>query len=107
MLDVVALARRPVYLEPVIFAILDGQGRWDPAPLVRRICAGQVPLLVLAIPIEPLSEFSWNGQPWWPPRVMRALRARMQFSAIRAGRWLYTPTADPAPGTAGTPPSGC
>jgi hypothetical protein len=88
-LDVVVLAHRPVLLEPVAFAMLDTRNLWDPTPLVRSICSGQVSLVIVRIPLEPLSQFTWNGMPWWPPEVMRALVQRMRLDGQVGSRLLY------------------
>lgn len=90
-LDVVVLGGHPVELEPVIFAVLETQAQWNPEPLIRRICAGQISMLVLGAPIDSVAGLTWNGQPWWPPRVMRALQERMRPYGQRAGRFLYVP----------------
>ena len=91
-LDEVVLAGRPVVLEPVIFALLENHGGWDPEPMVRSICTGEVSLLVLGAPIETVAADAPNGESWWPPRVMRALRDRMQPGGELAGRFLYAPS---------------
>jgi hypothetical protein len=90
-LDVVVLAGRPVLLEPVIFAILDKQGRWDAQPLAERVCAGRIPLVVLGFPIDAVAQYVPYGQPWWPPRVMHAMQTCMQPVGQLAGRYLYAP----------------
>jgi hypothetical protein len=90
-LDVVVLAGRPVLLEPAAFAMLDSQKLWDPQPLVRSICGGQVSLVIVRVPLKPLSDFRWNGMPWWPPEVMQALLQRMRLAGQRGGRLLYVP----------------
>jgi hypothetical protein len=90
-LDVVVLGGRPVLLEPVIFGILERQGQWDPQPMVGRICSGEVQLLVLGFSLEAVAEYAPYGQPWWPPRVMRALQNCMEPAGQCAGRFLYVP----------------
>jgi len=90
-LDVLVLSGRPVLLEPVIFSILERQGTWDPDPLVRQICAGEVRLVVLGFPMDAVAQYAPYGEPWWPPRVMRALQDCMQPAGQRAGRFLYVP----------------
>jgi hypothetical protein len=92
-LDVVVLARRPIMLEPVIFSILERQGQWDSEPLVRRICSGEVRLLVLAFPIAAVAAYAPYREPWWPPSVMSALQDCMRPDGQRAGRFLYTPAS--------------
>jgi len=94
-LDVVVLADRPVLLEPVIFGIFSRQGSWDAAPLVRRICDGDVRLLVLQLPLERVADEAPFGEPWWPEAVARALQARMQPVGNVADRLLYAPSAAP------------
>jgi hypothetical protein len=102
-MDVVVLAGRPVLLEPLIFGILERQGAWDPSPLVRSICAGQVQLLVLNGPLSSAAEYAPFGVPWWPEPVIRALQARMQPAGELAGRLLYQPAPDSAGATLAPP----
>lgn len=90
-MDVLVLADRPILLEPVIFGILQRQGMWNPAPLVRSVCDGDVKLLVLEVPLPTLAEYAPFGVPWWPEPVIRALQARMQPIGQLAGRQLYAP----------------
>jgi hypothetical protein len=89
-LDVIPLADRPVLLEPVIYSILAEEGQWDARPLVARICAGEVGLLVLDQPLEaepPL--YTRFGT--WPRPVLQALRETMVPEGRQAGRFLYVP----------------
>src|SRR5204862_2516389 len=51
-LDIVALAGREILLEPYIFSLLNQEGKWEAAPVVRQICTGQIGLLVLDHPLE-------------------------------------------------------
>jgi hypothetical protein len=99
-MDVLVLADRPVLLEPVIFGILQRQGAWDPRPLVRSICAGEVSLLVLEVPLPTMAEYAPFGVPWWPEPVIRALQARMAPAGGLGGRLLYVPSSAPATASA-------
>jgi hypothetical protein len=89
-MDVVVLADRPVLLEPVLFSLFELDGRWSSAPLVRRICAGDVSLLVLNRSLESIGPMF--GEPVWPPSVLTALRQRMAPAGRMADRYLYTPS---------------
>jgi len=91
--DVVVLSGRQVLLEPVIFSIRERQGQWDPEPLARRICAGEVSLLVLGFPMDAVARYAPYGEPWWPPRIMQALQDCMRPAGQRAGRFLYIPAS--------------
>jgi hypothetical protein len=95
-LDVVVLADRPVLLEPYVFSLRYAQGRWDPGPLVRRICAGGVGLVVLDRPLERDPE-PYHGYAHWPAPVLRALRATMVLERQQDGRYLYAPGPAAAP----------
>jgi hypothetical protein len=87
-LDVITLAGRRVLLEPYIFSIWASTGQWNSAPLVQRICGGDVGLLVLDRPIEqPFGEF--EGYSLWPPPVVAALRQTAEFDTETAGRFVY------------------
>jgi hypothetical protein len=89
-LDVVVLADRPILLEPTIFGILQRAGSWDAGPLVRRVCGGEVGLLILGEPLD-------RGGPGryryghWPEPVFTALRETMVLQSQPAGRFLYVP----------------
>jgi hypothetical protein len=91
-LDVVVLAGKPTVVEPIIFTIMVNGNQWDDGPIVRRICAGDVGLLLLTGPLQ-------GGTPWeqyvraaqWPARVLEALRESMQLETRQAGLWLYSP----------------
>jgi hypothetical protein len=89
-MDVVVLADRPIELEPLIFSIFELDGRWSSRPLVRRICSGQVSLLILDHSLD--STGSQFGIPDWPPSVVSSLRERFLLSGQLAGRLLYTPS---------------
>jgi hypothetical protein len=93
-LDVIALADRPILLEPYIFSILATQGRWDPAPLIRRICGGQVGLLFFFNPLE-YGSGSFHGYSFWPPAVVKALQESMVFDSIQNYRYVYVPRSEP------------
>jgi hypothetical protein len=87
-LDVVVLAGRPVLLEPYIFNILEVEEAWDSGPLVRRICAGEVSLLVLDYPLErPGPEY--HGYAHWPASIVATLRETMVLETSQASRFLY------------------
>jgi hypothetical protein len=88
-LDVVVLARRPTLLEPYLFNILGSEGRWDERPLLRRICVGDVGLLVLNHPLEGGGP-AYHGYAHWPPSVLAALRETSIFDAHQAGRFVYS-----------------
>ena len=89
-LDVVTLAGRPALLEPYIFSILESEGRWDSGPLIERICAGDVGLLVVDYPIE-LSNTAFHGHVHWPWPIFEVLEAAMTPRVSMAERYLYTP----------------
>lgn len=102
-LDVVTLADRPLLLEPYIFSVLWHQGAWNPQPLVQRICARQVGLLLFFNPLE-FGSGTYHGISYWPPPVLKALQETMVFDSVQAGRYLYIPKPlsdqplTPAPG---------
>jgi hypothetical protein len=94
-LDVVALADRAILLEPYIFSILYSQGRWDPDPLIRRICSRQIGLLVFYNPLEH-GTGQYHGYAFWPLPVLTALQQTMTLEASRGGRFLYVPRSSTA-----------
>jgi hypothetical protein len=101
-LDVVVLADRPVLAEPLIFTIMVDQDQWSDAPLARRICNGEVGLLILKGPLEGGSEVDrYLRSALWPPHVLEALRETMDFETRQAGLFLYSPSANVRDGGAG------
>src|SRR5207248_5235666 len=96
---VVVAAGRPILFEPYIFSILHREGRWDACPLVRRICGGEVGLLVLEQRLE-TGDTGLHGYTQWPVPVLAALRETMVLEAEQAARLLYVPRQD-------TPRAGC
>jgi hypothetical protein len=87
-MDVIVLADRPILLEPVVFSVLSSAGKWDPSPLVQRICAHEVTLFVTNNPLEqPDDEF--QGITLWPGAVHAALRQVMSLERQQAGRYVY------------------
>jgi hypothetical protein len=93
-LDIVTLSGREILFEPYVFSILNLQGKWDPAPVVRQICTGQIGLLVLDHPVEG-SDWETQGYTHWPPAVLDALRATMQLERLQANLFLYVPVSSP------------
>jgi hypothetical protein len=100
-MDVVAVANRPVLVEPFLYSVLASQGRWDAAPLVQQICRGNIELLVLDRSLE--TPQVYEGYTLWPAPVLHALQNVMVFEGMQAGRWIYTPRQ----GTRTAPPPGC
>jgi hypothetical protein len=88
-MDILVLADKPILLEPLIFSLLVAANKWDPRPVVDRICAGDVGLLILITRLEELPQNQVRGYPMWPPPVTAALMDRMQFDAEQAGRFIY------------------
>ncbi len=91
-LELLALADQPILLEPYVFNHLYVMGRWDPAPVVRRVCAGDVGLLIFYNPVEQGSGV-YHGYGFWPLPVLRALQETMVLQERRGGLYLYVPHA--------------
>jgi hypothetical protein len=89
-LDVVVLAERPIMLEPYLFSILASEERWDAGPLARRICAGDLGLLVTSYPLESDGP-EYHGYSRWPAPVLAALRSTMVLEVRDDGRFVYVP----------------
>ncbi len=89
-LDVLVLADRPILLEPILYSLLEQDGSWDPAPMVERVCHGEIALLVLGYPLEEVGQR-------FPPAVAAALRRTMQLERTvpLAGRSRYILVRDP------------
>jgi len=106
-LDVVVLAGRPMLAEPIIFTMMVDGDQWSDGPLARRICAGEVGLLVLKGPLEGGSDVErYMRSALWPPHVLAALRETMKFETRKDKLFVYSanrerePAADAAtPGT--------
>jgi hypothetical protein len=96
-LDVLVLARRPILAEPIIFTMLVKDDQWTDAPLARRICAGDVGLLILKGPLDGGSEYErYMRSALWPPDVLEALRETMTFDTTKAQLYVYLPTGQSA-----------
>src|SRR5262249_31365160 len=94
-LDVLSLADRDISVEPYIYSVLYREGKWDPAPLIQEICAGQVGLLVLDHPLEG-PDWEYRGSPQCPAPVLSVRRPVMRREQTRAGLYLYPPAPDAA-----------
>jgi hypothetical protein len=106
-LDILVLAGREISFEPYIFSVLYRQGEWDPRPVVRQICTGQVGLLVLDHPLDG-PDWQYQGYTHWPAPVLDALRARMRLDQTQARLFLYVPLTDAAEAESNANPSeGC
>lgn len=89
-LDALALADRPILLDPYIFSILERERRWDPSPIVRRICGRQIGLLIFYNPLE-YGSGQYHGYAYWPASVLAALQETMVLDDRRAGLYIYVP----------------
>jgi hypothetical protein len=105
-LDFLALAGRRIVLEPYIIAIRHSQGQWDAGPLVGRICAGEVGLLVVEHNLDD-PPIVISGFSEWPEPVLAALRSSMVLER-RLDRWyFYVPRQpDPSFDSPGSPCAG-
>lgn len=96
-LDTPVLADRPIVLEPVIYKLLYQVGEWDAAPLVARVCHGEIALLVLGYPLGSGTrlDLAPDADHQWPRPVLDALRATFVLQEIvDAGsgqRYVYVP----------------
>lgn len=94
-LDVLPLAGHEIYFEPYIFSILNAQGRWDPQPVVKRICQDDIHLVVLGYPLDIAPSRGYHGYGFWPPAVLDAFKSKLVLDRQIGGRYLYVtnPTA--------------
>jgi hypothetical protein len=90
------LAGRQVLLEPFIFNILLDTGHWRADPVVDRICAGDVGLLVLAYPLEVGAGMTDGLHALWTPAVMAALADTLELEGVQAQRYVYSRSPSPA-----------
>jgi hypothetical protein len=102
-MDVVVLANRPMLFEPLNYTLLWSANVWDAQPLVDRICAGEIGMLVLVNRIDELPQQVIGGYELWPPPLTTALQETMIFDSWQAGRFVYVPRpkeelARPRPG---------
>ncbi len=91
--DVVVLADRPVYLEPLIYSVLMAEGKWRPDPAVQTICSGQVRLLILDYRLGDHAD-TFGQFDAFPAPVTRALEAVMRYDSSQADRNIYTLRSD-------------
>ncbi|HLZ28640.1 MAG TPA: hypothetical protein VKV73_15105 [Chloroflexota bacterium] len=98
-LDMPVLADRPIVLEPVIYKLLYQVGLWDAAPLVQRVCNGEVALLVLRYPLGSGTglDVAADADHQWPGPVLDALRRTFVLQEVVAAgggqRFVYVPDA--------------
>jgi hypothetical protein len=87
-LDVLVLADRPILLEPIVYSLREQDGSWDSAPLVARLCAGEVSLVVLGYPPGEMAQR-------FPPSVAAAVQRLFEVTQTEtvggSQRWLLTP----------------
>jgi hypothetical protein len=93
-LDIVVLAGRKLLMEPFIFSILNGEGRWDAANAVHQICSGEIGLVVLDHRLEG-PDWMTHNYLHWPVPVLDALRSSMRLEREQAGLFLYVPKDQP------------
>jgi hypothetical protein len=93
--DVVVMAGRPIALEPLIYSLFFDAGRWDPAPVVQQICAGEVGLVILSKPLDQ-PDPNLLGYGFWPAPVWEAMQQRMMLEGMLDHRYVYVPSQDPA-----------
>lgn len=87
-LDVLVLANRPILLEPIVYALREQDGSWDPSALVGRICGGEVSLVVLGYPLGEMGQR-------FPVAVAEAVQRGFVVEGTEAvgggQRWLLVP----------------
>ncbi len=71
-LDVIVALDRRILLDPLAYHELEAAGVWDPTPLVKRICAGEVGVVALGYRLEDA-----HADARWPARVLEAVRAQV------------------------------
>jgi hypothetical protein len=71
-MDDVVLANKPILFEPRIYSLLLDMHRWDAQPVVDRICAGDVGLLILVNRVDELPRQTIGGYSVWPASVIAA-----------------------------------
>jgi glycosyl transferase family 87 len=92
-MDVLVLAGRPVEFEPLTFSFLLASGYWQAAPIVNRICSGQIRMVVLGYPLDEAADIRFGQYPVWAPPILSALQDTMVLERGQATRFLYTPRA--------------
>ncbi|MGE5276676.1 MAG: glycosyltransferase family 39 protein [Acidobacteriota bacterium] len=105
--DVVVLAGRRNLLELYFSSIRHSEGRLNLDPLVRKICRGEVGLLVIRYRLDSDARGIYQGYPYWPPPILAALRETMTFQAEQAGRFVYAPLDSAARAVAAGPSGIC
>ncbi len=97
-MDVLVLAGRPVEFEPLIFTFMEAAGYWQAAPMLTRICSGQIRLVVLAYSLDEAADIMQGQFHVWAPAIVSALRETMMLDRLEAARFVYTPR-EPIGGT--------
>jgi hypothetical protein len=90
-LDVVALANRPIFIEPTDYAVRERDGSWDPSPIVELLCRKQVPLVILGYALDDVGER-------WPHAIISAMQQTLVLEDIaplaNRARYVYVPDPD-------------
>ena len=92
-MDVLTASDRRLIFEPYIYSIFYSEGRWDPTPLVRRVCTGEIGLLVTNEPLEAEPTLLW-GYAFWPTPLLAVLREAMVYEFTSGGRFVYAARPD-------------
>ncbi|HEX8966929.1 MAG TPA: hypothetical protein VF937_03550 [Chloroflexota bacterium] len=104
-LDTSVLADRSIELEPVIYKLFYQVGEWDPAPIVSRVCSGEISMLVLGYPLGSPTQPAIQAEHQWPRPVLDALRHRLVLREVvpmgAAQRYVYQTDPDTACADAG------
>ena len=79
----------PVMLDPYYFSVLETLGRWDPAPLTRRVANKEFSAVVISRPVE--TPFVYQGVRWIPPEVLGAVAKNYTLSTTIGRYYVYTP----------------
>jgi hypothetical protein len=97
-MDAVALAGKPLYVEPAIFSILADAGIIPTGPVIDTIRTGGVGVVVMDLRPDGEQWFHGAGQPIWRADVLAAMRESMELRSEKAGRLIYTPRGSQPPG---------
>ncbi|MBV8845186.1 MAG: hypothetical protein JO307_20460 [Bryobacterales bacterium] len=87
------LDREPALMEPFLLSYLQQAGRFDPAPILKRVRAGEFDIVITA---GPDFQESWRGVPEVPPDLKRSIASAYEPYCAVVGAVVNVPRNRPA-----------
>jgi hypothetical protein len=92
-LAVILAGKVPVLADPHGLSMLNGAGRWDPAPLYAMLEDGSIGVVVLDRPADDL--FWYHGYHWLPAETQERVARQYRLAEQVGVKHLYVPASRP------------